>query len=326
MAFQGTFWHWDMLLTGIDWKYFNWHQMEFHDNLNLLKTGVVFADSINTVSPRYAQEIQTHPLGCGLEGVLSHRSDVLTGIVNGVDYSIWNPALDHHLPKKFGPDDWEHGKRACKLALQQEMTLPENPDVPVVGIVGRLTDQKGFDLVSKVMMQWAHSREVQWVILGTGQPKYHEMLQQLASEFPQKVAVRLEFSDPLAHRIEAGADMFLMPSRFEPCGLNQMYSLKYGTVPIVRTTGGLADTVTDTTADSLTAGTATGFRFGDYSELALEEALARACEIYTKRRDTWNQIVVTGMCQDWSWERSARQYGALYEQTTSRRRQALVGE
>ncbi len=307
MAYQGRFWHWDMLLTGLDWKYFNWHEMEFHGQLNLLKTGMVFADSINTVSPRYAEEIQSRPLGCGLEGVLQYRRDVLSGILNGIDSNEWNPGSDPHLAANYDEKAIEPGKPACKAALQEEVGLPVRDDVPLIGTVGRLTDQKGFDLIAEVMQRWLPTVDAQWVILGTGEPKYHKLFAQLAERFPQKAGVCLEFSNPLAHRIEAGADIFLMPSRFEPCGLNQLYSLRYGTVPVVRATGGLADTIDESN----------GFSFQECSPLALDETLRRACAMY-HQRDQWRELMSTGMAQDWSWSRSAREYGKLYEATLAR--------
>ncbi len=314
MAYQGQFWHWDMLLTGLDWKYFNWHQMECYGQLNLLKTGIIFADAITTVSPTYAQEIQTAPLGCGLEGVLHQRRQSLSGIVNGVDYNVWNPACDAHLPQQYSAETWKAGKAACKAALQQELGLPISSRTPLVGLVGRLADQKGWDLVVRVMQSWVQTENVQWVILGTGEPQYHERMGKMAREWPSRVAVRLEFSDRLAHYIEAGSDIFLMPSNYEPCGLNQLYSLKYGTVPVVRNTGGLADTITDATPENLAAGVATGFRFDAYDSIALEVALKRACDIYQSQPEVWHNIVTSGMAQDWSWSSSARQYIRLYEQ------------
>ncbi len=322
MAFQGNFWHWDMLLTGLDWKYFNWQQMEFYGNLNLMKTGLVFSDSLNTVSPRYAEEIQSAPLGCGLEGVLEQRRDVLLGIINGVDYNEWNPATDEHLPRRYAPEDARSGKAACKAALQEELSLPRSPQVPLVGFVGRLAEQKGIDFIADVILQWVNNTDVQWALLGTGDPKYHQLFADLAQDHPERVAVRLEFSEPLAHRIEAAADMFLMPSRFEPCGLNQLYSLHYGTVPIVRWTGGLADTIVDTTPQTLAAGTANGFSFHEPSAPALAETLRRAIDAY-QTPDTWSRIVSTGMRQDWSWTRSARQYIDLYRTTVARRRESI---
>jgi starch synthase len=310
-----------MLLTGLDWKYFNWHQMEFYGKLNLLKTGITFSDWLTTVSPQYAKEIQSDPHGCGLEGVLLQRSEQLTGIVNGVDYATWNPASGQYLAAQYDASNWQTGKGACKAALQRELGLPEAPRTPIVALVGRLADQKGWDLVLEVMRSWAHSMDVQWAILGTGEPFYHDAIGQLAREFPHRIAARLEFSDPVAHRIEAGADIFLMPSRFEPCGLNQLYSLKYGTVPVVRATGGLKDTITDTTADTLAARTATGFQFEAYSAPVLDGTLRRAVETYWQNANAWRQLVETGMQQDWSWKASAQRYLEVYAHASQRHRE-----
>lgn len=316
LAYQGHFWHWDMVLTGLDWKYFNWQQMEFFGHLNLMKTGLVFADALSTVSPRYAAEIQSHPQGCGMEGVLRDRREVLTGILNGVDYSIWNPATDPHLPANYDAHDLS-GKATCKAALQQELGLPVQADIPVVGFVGRFADQKGLDLMMTVIPQWIESSPLQWVILGSGNPNYEQAFRQLAAKHPDRLFVHVGFSEPLAHRIEAGADMFIMPSLYEPCGLTQLYSLKYGTIPVVRATGGLADTITDATPLALQAGTANGFSFEEYSASALNRTLRRACEMYAQP-ETWSQLMLTGMQQDWSWERSARQYIDLYQRTLER--------
>lgn len=322
IAYQGNFWHWDMELTGIDWKYFNWRQMEFYGNLSFLKTGLSFADALSTVSPRYAEEIQHPPLGCGLEGILQHRHADLHGIINGVDYRQWNPETDGNLGNhKYGAKDFAEGKRACKGALQREMGLPQVADQPLVAMIGRLADQKGFDLVGKLFSQWAPNSRAQWAILGTGEPQYHQLFSDLAKQYPEKLAVRLGFSDELAHRIEAGADMFLMPSRFEPCGLNQLYSLKYGTVPVVHATGGLADTITNVNDATLEDGTANGFSFNTYTTAALADALDRACDTYANR-PVWEQIVRTGMKQDWSWNHSARAYDRLYKETLAKSRNA----
>jgi len=319
MAYQGQFWHWDMLLTGLDWKYFNWRQMEFWGNLNLLKTGLIFADAVTTVSPRYAEEIQSQPMGCGLEGVLQQRSLDMTGIINGVDYSIWNPATDPHLAANFDVSNWQTGKAACKAALQRELGLAEAPNTPLLGFVGRLADQKGLDLLADVMRKWAGDLDVQWAILGTGDPRYHKLLSDLAAQYPGKIGLSLAFSDALAHRIEAGVDMFMMPSRFEPCGLNQLYSLKYGSLPVVRSTGGLADTVCDATADAVAAAQANGFSFDEYEPQALEQTLARAVAMYRNQPNTWQQVVETAMRQDWSWEASAAKYADLYASLVTRR-------
>ncbi len=319
IAYQGNFWHWDMELTGIDWKYFNWRQMEFFGNLNFLKSGIAFADTLTTVSPRYAKEIQQPPLSCGLEGVLQYRRDDLFGIINGVDYREWSPEVDRYLGgRNYGPQNFAEGKRACKAALQQEVGLPKVSDPPLVAMIGRLADQKGFDLVAKLIPQLAPASNIQWVILGTGEPVYHQLFSDLAKQYPEKVAVRLGFSEDLAHRIEAGADMFLMPSRYEPCGLNQLYSLKYGTVPVVHTTGGLADTITNFTDETLAAGTANGFSFDHYTTAALADALDRGCSTFTNR-PVWEKLIRIGMAQDWSWARSAREYSRLYEHTLATR-------
>jgi starch synthase len=322
LSYQGNFWHWDMELTGIDWKYFNWRQMEFFGNLSFLKTGLAFADTISTVSPRYAQEIQSPPLSCGLEGILTHRRNELFGIINGADYGIWNPATDPHLGgHNYDVNSFVEGKRACKAALQEELLLPTEPDQPMVAMVGRLADQKGFDLVANVIQQWAVTAEVQWVVLGTGEPRYHKLLADLAMQHPERVAVRLEFSNALAHRFEAAADMFLMPSRYEPCGLSQLYSLKYGAVPVVHATGGLADTITNLSDETLANGTANGFSFDQYTPKELADTLERARDAFANR-PLWEQLVRNGMQQDWSWSRSAQEYGRLYERTKVRVTQA----
>jgi starch synthase len=258
--------------------------------------------------------------------VLTHRRDVLSGILNGVDYGEWNPATDQHLGRRYTPDDALAGKAACKAALQAELGLAVRPEVPLVAIISRLVDQKGLDLVAPVLREWVQQRDVQWAILGTGDPTYHDLLKDQSKRYPQRVAVRLEFSNPLAHRIEAGADIFLMPSRYEPCGLNQMYSLKYGTIPVVRLTGGLADTIVNLTDEKLSLGSANGFGFRDYGPLALAETLARACHTYTRQPEVWRKLMDNGMRQDWSWRRSAEQYVALYRQTLAQVRPGLAAQ
>jgi starch synthase len=257
-------------------------------------------------------------LGCGLEGALQHRRDRLTGIINGVDYGLWNPETDAYLGgNRYGVEDAARGKAVCKADLQRLLGLPVRPTTPLLAAVGRLADQKGFDLLVRVMRGWATQVEAQWAILGTGEPKYHEALAALAAEHPTKIAVRLEFSDELAHRIEAGADIFVMPSQYKPCGLNQLYSLKYGTVPVVRATGGLVDTVVDASEAALSDGTATGFAFEEYTSQALADALHRACRAY-EQRPLWRQLIETGMRQDWSWQRSAERYAEVYEETAAK--------
>jgi len=325
IEYQGLFWHWDMPVTGLDWKYFNHQQMEYYGQLNLLKTGLVFADAINTVSPRYAQEIQTPERGCGLEGVLQQRADVLAGILNGVDYSVWNPADDEHIAANYTAENWQQGKPVCKAALQQKFNLPVEPDTPVIGLVGRLASQKGWDLVMEVMRQWLEEEHVQWVVLGSGEQHYHDQLSELADRYPSKVGLNLGFSEEDAHQIEAGCDMFVMASQYEPCGLNQMYSLKYGAVPVVRETGGLANTVVDTTPETLASGAANGFSFADFNPGALAGALHHALHVYREQPDDWKRLVDTGMNEDRSWGRSAQRYLELYEQISERKRAGLEG-
>jgi starch synthase len=297
--------------------------MEFYGNLSFLKTGIAFADALSTVSPRYAEEIQYPPLSCGLEGILQQRRDDLFGIMNGVDYSEWNPETDSHLGgNNFGVANFAEGKQCCKTALQRELGLPQVAEQPLIAMIGRFADQKGYDLVAQMIPQWAANSPAQWVILGTGEPHFHELFARLAQQFPDKVAVRLSFSNDLAHRIEAAADIFLMPSRYEPCGLNQLYSLKYGTVPVVHATGGLANSITNLCDETLAAGTANGFSFDTYNVTALNDALQRACSTYANR-PLWEQLIRTGMRQDWSWNRSAYEYERLYNRTLARAKSAV---
>lgn len=315
LAYQGRFWHWDMLLTGLDWKYFNWRQMEFYGQLNLLKSGIAFADAINTVSPTYALEIQTSEQGYGLEGALQHRAGVLSGILNGIDTRVWNPRTDPHLSMNYGVENWREGKAKNKATLQQQMGLKVDPKIPLIGIVGRMASQKGWSLIMPVMQHWLATIDAQWVVLGTGQPEYESAVAALRNKHADKLGINLSFSEPLAHLIEAGADLFLMPSQYEPCGLNQMYSMAYGTVPVVRRTGGLADTVVDTNDATLERGTANGFSFNAFLPQALEQALARAVWTFQSKPDVWQRLVERGMTSDWSWGQSARQYAELYERT-----------
>lgn len=314
LAYQGRFHSTDYHWTGLDWRYFNYRQMEYYGDLNLLKTGLVFSDRLTTVSHTYAAEIQTPENGFGLDGVLRERAERLKGIVNGVDYHIWDPAHDSLLPQTYSVGNWQAGKAVCKQQLCDELGIPHEPQLPLIGLVGRLADQKGWDLVIPLMHKWVHHYPAQWVILGTGDARYHDSLNYLKSQAGHRLALKLEFSDRLAHRIEAASDMFLMPSRFEPCGLNQLYSLKYGTPPVVHAVGGLVDTVTHASPEQLAAKRATGFVFHHYSVEALEQCLHQACEVYRHQPDQWKQIVETGMQQDWSWLRSAREYEAVYSQ------------
>ena len=313
LAYQGIFWHWDMLLTGLDWKYFNWKQLEFYGKLNLLKSGIVFADALNTVSETYAKEIQQPELGCGLDGILRHRQNVLTGIVNGIDTNDWNPEVDDHLPQQYSIADWQTGKAVCKQALQHEVEIEVDAQRPLIGVVGRLATQKGWSLILEVMRHWLDHVDVSWVVLGAGDPEFESSLAALRKKYPDRLGLRMELNNGLAHRIEAGADLFLMPSQYEPCGLNQLYSLKYGTIPVVRDTGGLSDTIVDATPETIAAGRATGFKFGPFLPESMESALARAVQTFLNEPDSWASIVETAMRQDWSWTESARKYEALYQ-------------
>jgi starch synthase len=323
MEHQGEFWHWDMLLTGIDWRYFNWRQMEAFGKLNLLKTGLVFADGINTVSPRYAHEIQTPEFGCRLEGVLQHRSADLAGIINGVDYSIWNPKTDEHLVQTFDVDTLVDGKRTNKAALQRQLGLDVAPESPLFGFIGRMVEQKGIDLIIGVMEEWTPQGDAQWVLLGgNGDPRLEQRIRELANRHPRKVAFHNGYDETLAHRIEASADAFLMPSRFEPCGLNQLYSLKYGTLPVVHAVGGLANTVVDATPENVSSATATGFTFDRPNVRRLSDTLSTVYNTYRNQPDVWRQMQRTGMTQDWSWDRSAQDYVELYRRLGDRVRQS----
>ena len=316
IAHQGIFWHWDMELVGLDWKYFNWKQFEFWGKLNLLKAGIVFADVINTVSPTYAAEIQTARYGCGLEGALRERHDVVHGVVNGTDDAVWNPGADPFLTATYGPEDLK-GKARCKRALQRQSKLPQRK-VPLAGIVSRFAKQKGLDIAATALGRIMDAAPFQCVILGDGNNRIRHMLERLQNRHPDELRVFARYDDRLAHRLIAGADMILVPSRFEPCGLTQLYALKYGSVPIVRQTGGLADTVCDCTPDSLTAGRASGFTFKAPTARALERCIRRALALY-RDPQSWLRLIKIGMTQDWSWEASATRYLELYEEARALR-------
>lgn len=309
LSYQGLFaWHQFQALR-LPLDLWSMHAMEFHGMFSFIKGGLVFADWLTTVSPTYAREITTPHYGCGLEGLLQHRASHLVGILNGIDYSVWDPAHDPLIPRNYDADSL-HLKAENKTALQRHFGLPEDPDAVLLGHVGRLVEQKGADLILAVLPELLQER-IQLVVLGSGQPEFERSLSAAATRYPGHLGIRVGYDEALAHQVEAGADMFPMPSRFEPCGLNQIYSLRYGTVPIVHRTGGLADTVVDATAATLADGTATGFVFDKPAPHALLQALRRALRLY-EQKNVWRQIVVAGMRQDFSWNRSARQYVELY--------------
>ncbi len=307
IGYQGLFWHYDLPMTNLGWELFTPQSLEYYGKLNFLKGGIVFADAVTTVSHRYMEEIQTPEFGAGLDGVLRDRRCDLYGILNGVDYDDWSPAQDPFICEKYDSTRFE-GKKACKTDLQREFGLPPNEQIPVIGIISRLAEQKGFDLITEVM-DGIMALNGQLIILGTGDEKYHLLLQALAEKYPRQLGLKIAFNNALAHKIEAGADMFLMPSRYEPCGLNQIYSLKYGTVPIVRAVGGLDDTIED--YDPATE-QGTGFKFKEYSAPSMLAAIQKALQVY-QDRPRWEILMMRGMAADFSWDRSARTYLQVYQ-------------
>ncbi|MCO6411545.1 MAG: glycogen synthase GlgA [Thiogranum sp.] len=310
LAYQGLFSlaEFQALQLPMDW--WSMHRLEFHGRMSFLKGGLVFADWLSTVSPTYAREIRTPEFGCGLDGLLEHRKARLTGILNGVDYRDWNPGRDRLIPHTYTARTLRL-KLENKIALQETFELPPRPQIPVFGHVGRLVEQKGVQLILDLVPELLQ-RPMQMVILGTGQPELEAALQKARYRHPTKIGVRIGYDEALAHLIEAGSDVFLMPSLFEPCGLNQLYSLRYGTPPLVRRTGGLADSVIDADGPNLYQQTATGFVFDDVDAAQLLRAIDRALNLYAQQR-VWKDLVQTGMRQDYSWERSAAAYLELYE-------------
>ncbi|MFN0158950.1 MAG: glycogen synthase GlgA [Bacteroidota bacterium] len=308
MAYQGMFPPFVFPKTNLPMELFSEAGIVANGNLNFLKSGLVFADAITTVSKRYAQEIQSSPeFGCGLQDLVKKRSKDVFGILNGVDYAVWDPAVDPLLPCKYDATNLGLKKENTR-ALLQKMGLTYNEHIPVIGIISRLADQKGFDLIAPVLHDIMRMK-VQMVVLGTGDRRYAEMFAAARMAFPEQLRVDLSFNNELAHLIEAGSDMFLMPSRYEPCGLNQIYSLRYGTVPIVRATGGLDDTIQDV---DLFPEDGTGFKFAEYNSGALLHAIHRAVSAFTDRA-RWERIMKNGMSRDYSWEASAQRYVEVYK-------------
>jgi starch synthase len=312
LGYQGIFWHYDMHLLNIGWEYFTPEALEFFGHINFLKGGIVFSDILSTVSKQYSKEIQTTEFGCGLEGILTTRRNDLYGIVNGIDYEEWNPEKDQHIPAQYNEKNLAN-KRICKAALQEEYGLPVMENMPLIGTISRLADQKGFDLIASSLGDML-SKGVQYIILGTGERKYHDLFTELSKQFPKSFGVKIAYDNRLAHLIEAGSDMFLMPSQYEPCGLNQLYSLKYGTVPIVRGVGGLEDTIIDYTKSP---DIGTGFKFYEYSEKALLDAIERAIGVY-KNQSSWQSLIKKCMSEDFSWEKSAKEYVEVYKKAIAK--------
>jgi starch synthase len=308
LGYQGLFAPHVLDDVGLSWDLFTMDRLEFYGSVNFLKGGLVYSDFLSTVSKKYAAEIQTPEYGAGLDGVMRKRAAVLTGILNGVDYSEWSPATDrfvaaHYTAEKLG------GKKACKKDLLEQFGLPTaQVGRPVIGIVSRFSAQKGADLIADIADALT-KEDFTLVALGTGDAQYEELFKRLAGEYPERIAVRIAYDNTLAHKIEAGADMFLMPSRYEPCGLNQIYSLKYGTVPIVRATGGLDDTIQPWNEAE---GSGTGFKFAEYRGEALLDVIREALAAF-QNQTAWHHLMRNGMAQDYSWDASAREYVKVYQ-------------
>lgn len=308
LGFQGLFPQSDWHLLNLDFSLFTPRYLEFYGRINFLKGALLFSDAVTTVSRTYAEEIKTKEQGFGLEGILQECAGKLTGILNGADYSQWNPETDPFIAGNYSARDLS-GKKKCKADLQRAFGLPEEPGTPLLGMISRLTSQKGFNLIATALED-LFRREIQFVLLGSGEKKYEDLFSAAVARYPKRSGVRIGFDEALAHRIEAGADMFLMPSLYEPCGLNQLYSLKYGTIPIVRATGGLKDSVEEYDPAS---GEGTGFLFGPFDDRAFLAALDRALNTYRKEKE-WTALMRNSMAADFSWDRSAHEYCGLYQQ------------
>lgn len=313
MAYQGLFPPDVLLGLGLSQDVFIPHGgIEFYGKVSFLKAGLITADAISTVSKKYSQEIQTEEYGCGLDGVLREERGHVYGILNGVDYSQWNPEIDKFITQKYSADNLS-GKNECRKDLLKEFGLDGDISTPIMGMISRLTDQKGFDILAESIEEIA-KLDLRLVLLGTGENKYHKLFRKIQKKYPRHFAIKIEFNNPIAHKIEAGSDMFLMPSRYEPCGLNQIYSLKYGTVPVVRATGGLDDTIENFDPQKSTGN---GFKFAEYSSKALLDKIKEALNIF-ENKELWNKLIQNGMKQDFSWQRSAQEYIELYNKILNR--------
>ncbi len=319
LAYQGLFSQKDFYDLQIPHELWSMNGVEFHGHFSFIKGGLAMADMLSTVSPTYAKEIRTEKFGYGLEGLLEYRADRLMGILNGVDYTLWDPANDPYIVKSYSPKTI-HFKAMNKSTLQEHMGLPVSEKIPLIGVIGRMVEQKGFDLLLENIEQLME-KKVQLVVLGSGEAGFEEKFQAAAAQYPQNISVQIGYNETLAHHIESGSDMFLMPSRFEPSGLNQLYSLRYGTVPIVHHTGGLADSVVDANEENQKTNTATGFVFYEPTPESLLKALQRAITLY-KQPELWKQIMETGMKQDFSWKKSAQQYSVLYQRAIEHKQSA----
>jgi starch synthase len=307
MSYQGLFPYENWNTFGFDNSLWSPNYLEFWGKINLMKGGIIFSDSVTTVSVKYSQEIQTQEFGCGLDGLLSEYKYKLTGITNGADYDEWDPAKDPFIISNYSRRSLA-GKSKCKASLQKRFKLTTRESIPLIGMVTRIVDQKGFDLISSTIED-LFKRDLQLVILGTGEPTYHELLKKYQAKYPTKMGVEIAYDNKLAHQIEAGSDMFLMPSRFEPCGLNQMYSLKYGTIPIVTPVGGLEDTIKNVDPQNKLGN---GFKMANYSKEALLNAIDVAISSF-KKKSIWSELVSRAMACDFSWDHTAEQYVRLFQ-------------
>ena len=319
VGYQGLFSSYDFPLTGLGWELYSPKALEFYGNINLMKGGLVFADLINTVSNRYREEILSPEYGFGLEGVLRERAGDLFGVVEGVDYQRWNPAHDRFLATPYSLENLD-GKKSCKEALLKHFGLTLSPERPLLGMTTRFYTRKGIDLVEGIMDDLM-ALKVGFVLQGTGEERHQYLLQELKSRYPESIGISIGFTDELAHQIIAGADIYLMPSRYEPCGLDQLYCLRYGTVPVVRATGGLDETIKQ--YDPAT-GSGSGFKFADFTPEAFLKAVQEALDLY-QDQTAWQALMRQNMALDFSWDKVAPSYLALYERAQEKRRQALGG-
>lgn len=300
-------------VLGLDWKYFNNGDLEFYDAVNFMKGGIIYADAITTVSKTYAKEIQYPYFGEHLDGLLRSREQDLSGIVNGIDYSVYNPRTDKYIFETYDEESLDR-KLDNKIALQKSLGLPERRNVPLIAIVSRLVEPKGMNLVVRMMDEILQHEDIQLVVLGTGEKRYEDWFKGLAWRYPKKVSVNIYFSNELAQRIYAGADIFLMPSKYEPCGIGQLIALRYGTIPVVRQTGGLKDTVQQYNKYTQEGN---GFVFENYNAHEMMYALKRALSFYGNY-EIWHKIQLNAVQADYSWKRSAKEYEALYERLTAK--------
>ena len=312
MAYLGLFSHQKFNQLELPDHWWGWNILEFHHHFSFIKGGLVFADQINTVSPTYAEQIKTSEYGYGMEGLLNYRSHLLSGILNGVDYQQWNPETDKLIPYNYSINSLED-KAKNKLALQKQFELPQIADVMLIGVVGRMVEQKGYDLILQALPEII-KRPVQIVMLGSGDINLENDLLNSMENHPDQISITIGYDETISHLVEAGADLFMMPSRFEPCGLNQFYSLKYGTIPFVNDTGGLSDSVIDSTPENIKDGSATGFKFYDANLESFLSTFEHAYNTFNTPK-TWREIMLNGMKKDFSWEKSANDYINLYHKS-----------